>query len=159
MARYGKFFNDTDTEASDIMVTSDGGEYTDAVLRGDGWRPIVEVGEPSDSSYRVFHYTKVQDSDGKDWHIEESYTIEAPNLPPKQYSKLKIILAAQNAGMGEAFVGLLQSNSMLKLIWDASNTIEDNELLASYLPMIAQTLDKTEAEVKEFLDANCVADA
>lgn len=81
-----------------------------------------------------------------------------PSPPPTQYSKLKILLEAQNAGMGEAFVGLLQSNSMLKMIWDASNTIEDNELLDQYLPSIAEALGKTTDEIKAFLDENCAVD-
>ena len=47
---------------------------------------------------------------------------------------------------------------MLKMIWDASNTIEDNELLDEYLPAIGQALGKTPEEIKAFLDDNCVAD-
>lgn len=81
-----------------------------------------------------------------------------PEPPPTQYSKLKILLSLQDTGMGEDFVNLLQSNIMLKMIWDASNTIEDNELLDQYLPTIGQAIEKTPDEIKAFLDENCVAD-
>lgn len=81
-----------------------------------------------------------------------------PEPPPTQYSKLKILLSLQDTGMGEDFVNLLQSNIMLKMIWDASNTIEDNELLDQYLPTIGQAIGKTPEEIKAFLDENCVVD-
>ena len=81
-----------------------------------------------------------------------------PEPPPTQYSKLKILLSLQDTGMGENFVNLLQSNIMLKMIWDASNTIEDNELLDEYLPAIGQALGKTPEEIKAFLNENCVVD-
>lgn len=81
-----------------------------------------------------------------------------PPPPPTQYSKLKILLAAQNADMADAFVAVLQSNTMLKLIWDASNTIEDNSLLDQYLPDIATALERTPEQLKQFLDDYCIAD-
>lgn len=81
-----------------------------------------------------------------------------PEPPPTQYSKLKILLSLQDTGMGEDFVNLLQSNIMLKMIWDASNTIEDNELLDQYLPTIGQAIGKTPEEIKAFLDENCMID-
>lgn len=81
-----------------------------------------------------------------------------PEPPPTQYSKLKILLSLQDTGMGEDFVNLLQSNIMLKMIWDASNTIEDNELLDQYLPTIGQAIGKTPEEIKAFLDENCIVD-
>lgn len=81
-----------------------------------------------------------------------------PEPPPTQYSKLKILLSLQDTGMGEDFVNLLQSNIMLKMIWDASNTIEDNELLDQYLPTIGQAIGKTPEEIKAFLNENCVVD-
>lgn len=81
-----------------------------------------------------------------------------PPPPPTQYSKLKILLAAQNADMADAFVEVLQSNTMLKLIWDASNTIEDNSLLDQYLPDIATALERTPEQLKQFLDDYCIAD-
>ena len=81
-----------------------------------------------------------------------------PEPPPTQYSKLKILLSLQDTGMGEDFVNLLQSNIMLKMIWDASNTIEDNELLDQYLPTIGQAIGKTPEEIKAFLDENCTID-
>lgn len=149
--RYGKFLTENTTDAEDIMATSDGGEYTDEVLRADGWFPIETVGDVG-SSNSVIRYSLVEDASGG--HIEERYTALPEN--PKLYSKLKILLAAQNAGMGDAFVALLQSNVMLKLIWDASNVIEDNELFEQYLPDIATALGKTEEEIRSFLDENCV---
>ncbi len=163
--RYGKFFTDNTTDVEDIMVTTDGGEYTDAVLRADKWFPIETVGDVG-SSNTIIRYTLIRgvddsndsndSNDISDSYIEERYIAQPP--PTKSYSKLKILLAAQNAGMGDAFVGLLQSNATLKLIWDASNVIEDNELLDQYLPDIATALDRTTDEIKAFLDENCAVD-
>ena len=77
---------------------------------------------------------------------------------PKQYSKVKIILAAQEAGFVEQLIGFIESDKTIEFIWNASNVIEDNELLANYLPSIATALGKTEEAVKAFLDQFCVAD-
>jgi len=152
MARYGKFLTEQTTDVEDIMATSDGGEYTDAALRADNWFPIETVGYDG-SPNTIIRYTLVDDENGG--HIEERYTAQQEK---KSYSKLKILLAAQQAGMDTAFIGLLESNITLKYIWDASNTIEDNELLNTYLPPVGQALNKTPEEIKAFLDENCIAD-
>ena len=110
----------------------------------------VEEGYHLEKRYAVVNNEAVQS-----WvAVENDPGMQAP----KQYSKLKILLAAQNAGMDEAFVGVLQSNATLKLIWDASNTIEDNALLDQYLPAIAESLERTTEELKAFLNENCQVD-
>ena len=81
-----------------------------------------------------------------------------PDIGPTQYSKLKILLAAQNAGFDDTLIAFLESSRVIKYIWDASNVIEDNEMLSQYLPSIANALNKTEEEVRNFLDTYCVAD-
>ena len=150
--RYGKFFTEQTVDAEDIMATSDGGEYTDEVLRKLKFYPIETVGENTGNCR--MSYTLVDDENGG--HIEERF-IPIPREPAK-YSKLKILLAAQQAGIDSAFVDLLESNTTLKYIWDASNTIEDNELLDQYLPTIGQALGKTPDEIRAFLDENCVSE-
>ena len=82
----------------------------------------------------------------------------APPEPTKVYSKLKILMAADEAGFVDELMDMIEEDRKTKYIWDASNTIEDNALLQSYLPGIAQALGKTETEVKAFLDQYCVAD-
>lgn len=84
--------------------------------------------------------------------------VEDPPAPPAVYSKLKILLAAREAGFLTALISMIEADPETKWIWDASNTIEDNELLAAYLPDIAQALGRTTAELKAFLDENCLAE-
>lgn len=150
--RYGKFLTDQTDDVENIITTSDGGEYTDEVLRKMKFYPIETIGENTGNCR--MSYTLVDDEKGG--HMEERF-IPMPKEPSK-YSKLKILLAAQQAGMDTAFIGLLESNTTLKYIWDASNTIEDNELLDQYLPTIGQAIGKTPDEIKAFLDENCIAD-
>ena len=90
-------------------------------------------------------------------YIETSIPVDDPIVGPTQYSKLKILMAAQEAGFADALIGFIEGNKMVELIWNASNTIEDNALLANYISDIAQALGKTEAEVKSFLDEHCIA--
>lgn len=107
------------------------------------------------------------------WHLEPRYRQEsgqvvrgwlavedppAPVPPPAVYSKLKILLAADQAGFAEELMDMIEADRKTKYIWDASNTIEDNKLLAEYLPGIAEALGQTSAELKAFLDENCLAD-
>ena len=152
--RYGKFFTEQTVDAEDIMATSDGGEYTDEVLRKLKFYPIETIGENT-GNCRV-SYTLVNDENGG--HIEETYTIDESSVQVAQYSKLKILLAAQQAGFIEALVQFLNADLATKMIWDASNVIEDNELLAAYIPSIAEALNKTPEEIKTFLDENCIAE-
>lgn len=91
-------------------------------------------------------------------YVETDIPVETKPEGPAQYSKVKILLAAQEAGFATDLIALIKSDPMLECIWNASNVIEDNELLARYLPLIAQTLEKTESEVKMFLDDYCIAD-
>ena len=88
-------------------------------------------------------------------------SVEDPPAPPepiKVYSKLKILMAADEAGFADALMDMIEADRKTKYIWDASNTIEDNALLQAYLPGIAQALGKTERELKAFLDTYCLAD-
>lgn len=87
--------------------------------------------------------------------------VEDPPPPPEPvhvYSKLKILLAAREAGFLPDLISMIEADPETKWIWDASNTIEDNELLAAYLPAIAQAIGKTPEEVRAFLDENCLAE-
>lgn len=81
-----------------------------------------------------------------------------PQEPVHVYSKLKILLAAREAGFLPDLISMIESDPETKWIWDASNTIEDNELLAAYLPAISQAIGKTPEEVRAFLDENCLAE-
>lgn len=81
----------------------------------------------------------------------------APPEPTKVYSKLKILMAADEAGFADALMDMIEADRKTKYMWDASNTIEDNELLDQYLPTIGQAIGKTPDEIKAFLDENCVA--
>ena len=88
-------------------------------------------------------------------------SVEDPPAPPepiKVYSKLKILMAADEAGFADALMDMIEADRKTKYIWDASNTIEDNALLQAYLPGIAQALGKTVEELKAFLDQYCVAE-
>lgn len=134
------------------------GRLPESYLNSIGFYRLVEQDPPEvveDGYHLEKRYAVVENEAVQSWVAVEN---DPETEPVKQYSKLKILLAAQNAGMGDAFIGLLQSNLTLKLIWDASNTIEDNELLDQYLPSIAEALEKTPEELKAFLDANCAVD-
>lgn len=91
-------------------------------------------------------------------YVETDIPVDSALQGPTQYSKLKILMAAQEAGFAEALIGFIESNKTIEYIWNASNVIEDNALLAAYLPAIAQALDRDEAAVKAFLDAYCIVD-
>ncbi len=91
-------------------------------------------------------------------YVETDIPVEAKPDGPKQYSKVKILLAAREAGFIADLISFIESDKTIEYIWNASNVIEDNELLANYLPDIAAALDKSEAEIKAFLDENCIAD-
>ena len=94
-------------------------------------------------------------NDDEGGHIEQyAYAVNIPKI----YSKLKVLMGARTCGFLDQFVQLLDSNLQLKMIWDVSNVIEDNELLSEYLPLISQALDKTEDELRAFLMTYCIAD-
>ena len=110
-----------------------------------------------DGYHAVMHYTF--DSQNEKI-VQTAEMVKDPDPPPASYSKLKILMAAQTADPPfiNTLISFLESSPTIKYIWDASNTIEDNELLGQYLPDVAQALGKTVDEVKAFLDSNCVAD-
>ena len=152
MARYGKFFTEQTTNAEDVMCTSDGGEYTDAVLRANGFYPIETVGDVG-SANATIRYSLIDDANGG--YIEERYTAQQV---VRTFSKLKILKAAKEAGFLTQLIGFIESNLEVSYIWNASNVIEDNEMFYEYLPSIATALEKTEGEVVAFLVQNCIAD-
>lgn len=90
--------------------------------------------------------------------VETDIPVETKPEGPVQYSKVKILLAAQEAGFATDLITLIKSDPMLECIWNASNVIEDNELLAGYLPLIGAALGKTKSEIRAFLDDNCIVD-
>ena len=91
-------------------------------------------------------------------YVETDIPVEQFPDGKKQYSKVKILLAARDAGFVNELIGLIESDKTLEYIWNASNVIEDNELLADYLPLIGMALGKTESEIRAFLDDNCIVD-
>ena len=117
--------------------------------------PLIESEEPEaqDGCHVEKRYAP-----GNNQVIQTWIQVQDPLPPPKSYSKLKILMAAQQEGFVETLIGFLESSQTIKYIWDASNTIENNELFKQYLPEIASTLGKTEQEVVDFLDEYCVAD-
>ena len=120
-----------------------------AMRTSQGFLPLDRIDPPTEILPRGQCYApRYRIDDGR---CVQYWVIEQCEIPPQTYSKLKILLAAQQAGMSSAFINLLESK-------DASNTIEDNELLDQYLPTIGQAIGKTPDEIKAFLDENCVAD-
>ena len=89
------------------------------------------------------------------WEIVED---DPPVVLPHLYSKIKILLAAQESGFSDALIEFIESDKTIEFIWNASNVIENNEIFAAYLPSTASALGKTEQEVIDFLEQNCVAD-
>ena len=123
------------------------------VLASAGFYPVDETESPGEGYSARYSFdgsrisqTWVQDQVG-----------DVPE-PPHVYSNLKILLAAREAGFLPDLISMIEADPETKWIWDASNTIEDNELLAAYLPAIAQAIGKTPEEVRAFLDENCLAE-
>lgn len=99
--------------------------------------------------------------DPEDLHREYTETtipVDSPVQRPTQYSKLKILMCAQKAGFDQALIGFIEGNKTVELIWNASNTIEDNELLENYIAAVSAAIGKSEEEIRAFLDENCIAD-
>ena len=155
MKRYGKFITTKRADVDEIIVTtSDENIHSDKMLRRLNFYPIDEVGEPHlESNNRRFKYSFVNDKNGG--HIEQR-TVVIPVT--KTYSKLKILMGARRCGFLDQLIQFLNSNIQLKMIWDASNVIEDNELLSQYLPEIARGLGTGEQELRNFLNTYCIAD-
>ena len=77
---------------------------------------------------------------------------------PKRYSKVKILLIAKRDGLSAALISFLESTKEIEFLWHDCNVIEDNALLAQYLPATAQALGKTEEEIRTILDESCILD-
>ena len=149
--RYGKFFDENTTEADDIMATSDGGEYTDEVLRADGWFPIVEVGEPSDSPFRVFHYTKVEDENGG--HIEESYTITPQT---RTFSKFKLVMALMKRNLWTQVKAFIEEAGLMDLYQAAQSFDEDNDYFKQAKGTLQSMLGVSDETVEQILSESIV---
>lgn len=96
-----------------------------------------------------------EDSDRE--YTETTIPVDSHDHGPTQYSKLKILMHAREAGFADALIGFIDGDSTIQHIWNASNTIEDNSIFQSYLPAIEQALGKTEEEIMEFLNTKCIS--
>lgn len=166
---YAKFISETTInttipkhghDAQGRLVTGDLTNRPDVLALMD-YYPVDESPEPSEQ-IEGYHYEKrYAPPDSNDEIVQYWVSVEDPIPPPEPtrvYSKLKILVAADQAGIADPLMDLIESDRKLKYIWDASNTIEDNDLLKAYMPVIAQALAKTEQEVYAFLDSYCRAD-
>lgn len=163
---YGKYISETTInttipklghDAQGRLVTGDLTNRPD-VLALSGYYPVAETPAPSEQT-DGYHYEK-RYSPPENGSIAQSWvSVENPPEPPRIriYSKLKILMAADQAGIADVLMDYIESDRKLKYIWDASNTIEDNDLLKAYMSDIATALSKTEQEIYAFLD-NCLAD-
>lgn len=111
-----------------------------------------------EADYDITYYPEDADRTYVETNIPVDQPISEYIGGPKQYSKVKILLAAQEAGFVESLIEFIESDKTIEYIWNASNVIEDNELLANYMPVIGQVLGKSEEQVRAFLDENCLVD-
>lgn len=166
MQTYAKYISET---SIDTMIPKSGHDAEGRLVIGDltkrpdvlailGYFPLSEDAQPAveDGWHLEPRYRQEGNSVVKGWLAVEDPP--APVPPPAVYSKLKILLAAKTAGFLPDLIAMIEADPETKWIWDASNTIEDNELLAAYLPDIAQAIGKTPEEVRAFLDENCLAE-
>ena len=146
MARYGKFLTEETTNVEDIMATSDGGEYTDAVLRSLEFYPIETVGDVEGEN-RIVRYTLIEDENGG--HIEERFTSQRIS---RTFSKLKILQTAAQLGLANDFLSLLKSDALLYEMWlAAQNIAEDNQFFQSGVETIKQQLHLTDEQIESIL--------
>lgn len=149
--RYGKFLTENTTDAEDIMATSDGGEYTDAVLRADGWFPIIEVGEPSDSPNRIFRYTLVEDEDGG--HIEERYIVVRQ---PRTFSKFKLVMALMKRNLWTQVKAFIEEAGLMDLYQAAQSFDEDNDYFKQAKGTLQSMLGVPDEIVEQILSESIV---
>ena len=76
----------------------------------------------------------------------------------KLRESLKILVAARDAGFIGDLISFIEGDKTVEFIWNASNVIEDNELLSDYMPSIEQALGKSESNIRAFLETYCIAD-
>ena len=145
-------------DAEGHLVTGDLTNRPD-VLKLMDFYPLSETPMPQET-IDGHHYEKRYSPPENDTIIQTWVSVEDPQPIPstKVYSKLKILIAADTAGIIDPLMDFIESDRKISYIWNASNTIEDNELLSAYLPNIASALDKTEEEVITFLNTYCIAD-
>ena len=134
------------------------GQLPAEYLASIGYHPLVETDQPGEAPAAGFRWEPRYAMDSNDNVVQTWVQAEEPPPEPTVYSKLKILLAAKTAGFLPDLISMIEADPETKWIWDASNTIEDNELLAAYLPAIAQAIGKTPEEVRAFLDENCLAE-
>lgn len=111
-----------------------------------------------EGDYDVIYHPEGQTCTYVETNIPAVVDPPPPPPPTKVYSKLKILMAAEEAGFSDQLIDMLESGRRISYIWNASNTIEDNALLRAYVPDIATVLGKTEQEVMAFLDEYCQVD-
>lgn len=97
-------------------------------------------------------------TDSERQYVETDIPVDKAFQGPTQYSKLKILVAARDAGFIGDLISFIEGDKTVEFIWNASNVIEDNELLSDYMPSIAQALGKSESNIRAFLETYCVAD-
>lgn len=162
--KYAKYLSETaiSTKIPKAANDSDGNLVIgDLTKRPDVLRllrifPLVESDPPSEQIDGC-HYEK-RYKEENETVVEYWISVEDPPAPPKPtkvYSKLKILMAAKQAGFLDPLIDLIESDREISYIWNASNTIEDNELLGQYIDTIGTALDKTEEEIMSFLDTYC----
>ena len=157
MARYGKFFTENTVDAEDIIATTDGGEYTDAVLREAGFYPIVTVGD-TDNPNRSVSYSLVEDEDGG--HIEERFVAISTH---RTISKYKLKLAIAQAGLLQQFTAMLAQVEVApgymgdEAFKDASTLDEDHPKFKDAVQLVKTQFGMTDEEVGRILAAS-VAD-
>lgn len=153
--RYGKFLTDNTTDVEDIIATSDGGKYTDAVLRSLKFYPIETVGDVEGEN-RIVRYTLIEDDSGG--HIEERFTAQAQ--APRTFSKLKLKGAIATAGLLPAFKELLAGMevapgySAQDAFADAVNLSEANDGFKSAVAAAKDALGVTDEDVERILAAS-----
>lgn len=129
------------------------------VLKLMDFYPLSETPMPQET-IDGYHYEKRYSPPENDTIVQTWISVEDPQPIPstKVYSKLKILIAADEANIIDPLMDFIESDRKIQFIWDASNTIEDNALLGQYIETIGTALGKTEEEIMSFLDSNCLID-
>lgn len=161
--KYAKLLSETTVSFNTPKSATIGGKFVIGSLPADylasiGFYPYDDT-EESPTPQEGYHAeARYKLSEGK----VVRYWVEVENPPVVEpihvYSKLKILLAAEEAGFANELIAFIESDKTIEYIWNASNTIEDNRLLRSYLPAISEALGRDADSIREFLNENCVAD-
>lgn len=143
------------------------------VLKALGFLPVWDSGEPiyiPENSHYEPRYKLVNDESERPEVSEDvllpeeypfiavSYVILEDPKPIFQYSKLKILMMCQQAGLSEKLLGFLKSDEITYQIWLASNVIETNELFYQYIDKIVDVIGKPADEIIAMLNEYCLVD-